>query len=137
LSDSFACVKWGNSWSHTFKISSGFTQGSVLSIYGYADIGHLQNNRIGTFIILYADDILLLARSVTALQKLLWACDLEFESMDMSHLLAELTYGGSNIVAFISVKYNSELQFLNCIIFCHPFRNARMFSKWERWQLSR
>jgi len=45
----------------------------------------LQNNKIDTFIILYADDVLqLLARSVTALQKLLWACEQEFESIDMA-----------------------------------------------------
>jgi len=48
------------------------------------DIAKLQNNRIGTFIILYADNVLLLARSVTALQKLLWACEQEFESIDMA-----------------------------------------------------
>jgi len=47
-------------------------------------LSKLQNNRIGTFIILYADDLLLLARSVTALQKLLWACEQEFESIDMA-----------------------------------------------------
>ena len=33
---------------------------------------------------MYADDVLLLARSVTALQKLLWACEQEFESIDMA-----------------------------------------------------
>ena len=50
------------------------------------DIAKLQNNRIGTYNILYADDVLLLAaaRSVTALQKLLWACEQEFESIDMA-----------------------------------------------------
>ena len=63
-------------------------QGSVLSPFLFAvyvdDIAKLQNNRIGTFIILYADDVLLLAWSVTALQKLLWACEQEFESIDMA-----------------------------------------------------
>ena len=48
------------------------------------DIAKLQNNRIGTFIILYANDVLLLARSVTTLQKLLSACEQEFESIDMA-----------------------------------------------------
>jgi len=74
---SLACVKWGSSSSQTFKISSGVRQGSVLSPFLFAvyvnDIGKLQNTKIGTFIILYADDVLLLARSVTTLQKLLWA----------------------------------------------------------------
>jgi len=72
-----------------FKISSGVKQGAVLSPFLFAvyvdDIAKLQNNRIGTFIILYADDVLLLARSVTALQKLLWACQQEFESVDMAN----------------------------------------------------
>ena len=48
------------------------------------DLAKLQNNRIGTFIILYDDDVLLLARSVAALQKLLLPCEQEFESTDMA-----------------------------------------------------
>jgi len=44
----------------------------------------LRNNRIGIFIIFYTDDVLLLAQSVTSLQKLLWACEQEFESVDMA-----------------------------------------------------
>jgi len=85
LSDSFACVKWSNSWSRVFKITSGVRQGSVLSPFLFAvyidDIVRLQNNRIGTFAILYTDDILLLAPSVIAL---LWACEQEFHSINMS-----------------------------------------------------
>ena len=48
------------------------------------DIGQLQNNLAGTFVVLYADDILLLAPSVTALHKLLRACEQELDSIDMS-----------------------------------------------------
>ena len=33
---------------------------------------------------IYADDILLLAPSVTALQKLLWVCEQEVDSIDMA-----------------------------------------------------
>ena len=76
LSDSFACVKWVSSWSQMFQIISGVRQGSVLSPFLFAifidDIGKIQNNRYGTYVILYADDILLLAKSVTALQRMLW-----------------------------------------------------------------
>ena len=89
LSESYACVKWGESWSYIFKISSGVRQGSVLSpvllfsMY-IDDIAQLQNTLTGTFVVLYADDILLLAPSVTALQKLLRACEQELDSIDMS-----------------------------------------------------
>ena len=47
------------------------------------DIGKIQNNRYGTCIILYADDILLIAKSVTALQRMLWLCEQELNSIDM------------------------------------------------------
>jgi len=75
LSDSFACVKWVSSWSQMFHIISGVRKGSVLSPFLFAifidDIGKIQNNRYDTYVILYADDILLLAKSVTALQRML------------------------------------------------------------------
>ena len=78
-------MKWGDSWSHWFTISSGVRQGSVLSPFLFAvyidDIGRLQNNRIGRFVILYADDISLVAPSVTALQELFRACEQEFDAV--------------------------------------------------------
>ena len=88
LSVSSACVKWGDSWSRVFTVSSGVRQGSVLSPFLFAvyvnDIGKLQNNRVGTFVVLYADDILLLAPSVTLLQELFRACEQEFDDIDMT-----------------------------------------------------
>jgi len=51
----------GESWSHIFTISSGARQGSVWSPVLFPvdidDIGELQNNLIGTFVALCADDI--------------------------------------------------------------------------------
>jgi len=71
LSDCFACVKWHCSWSFVFKVSSGVRQGSVLSPYLFAvyvdDVGKLFNVHFGTYIVMYADDILLLAPSVTVM----------------------------------------------------------------------
>ena len=71
LSSCFACVKWHCSWSFAFKVSSGVRQGSVLSPYLFAvyvdDVGKLFNVHFGTYIVLYADDILLLAPSVTVM----------------------------------------------------------------------
>jgi len=55
----------------------------LFSIY-IDDIRHLQNNLTGTFVVLYVDDILLLAPSVTALQWLLRACEQELDSIDTS-----------------------------------------------------
>ena len=50
-----------------FMVSSGVRQGSVLSPLLFAvyvdDIGKLHNSRVGKFVVLYADDLLLLAPS--------------------------------------------------------------------------
>ena len=80
-------VKWGESWSYIFRTSFEVRQGSVLSPVLFSvyidDIGQLHNNLTGAFVVLYADDILLLAPSVTALQKLLRACEQELGSIHM------------------------------------------------------
>jgi len=67
---------------------TGVRQGSVLSPYLFAvyidDIGKLCNAQLGLHVVLYADDILLLAPSVVALQRLLQAaCEDELCSLDI------------------------------------------------------
>jgi len=61
----FTCIKWGNSWSTVFQIESGVRQGSVLSPFLFAiyfdDLAALSKPSCNLYIILYADDILLLA----------------------------------------------------------------------------
>ena len=47
------------------------------------DVCKLFNVHFGTYIVMYADDILLLAPSVTVMQRLLQACEEELNSLDM------------------------------------------------------
>ena len=80
------CVKWNSSVS---KLSCGVRQGGVMSPYCFAifidDIVHkVVSSGTGCYIglvcfsvILYADDILLLAPSISSLQRLLSICEQE------------------------------------------------------------
>ena len=70
-----------------FNIAYGVRQGSVLSPFLFAiyvdDICGLCKPGCNLFVILYADDILLLSHTVTALEKLLHACERELNWLDM------------------------------------------------------
>jgi Reverse transcriptase (RNA-dependent DNA polymerase) len=81
------CVKWKTTMSNFFKIEYGVRQGSVLSPHLFAlylnDIVKRLNKNQRLFIILYADDILLLAPSLSELQILFNLCELELTSLDM------------------------------------------------------
>ena len=63
-------------------------QGSVLSPFLFAillnDLGALCKPECKLYIILYADDILLLAPRVTALEELLHVCERELAWLDMA-----------------------------------------------------
>ena len=98
------CVKWGAYFSHSFKLLCGVRQGGVLSPYLFAvyidsvyqkaaAIMNLMNaaTRAGCYfkgicfsILMYADDIILLAPSVSAFQHLLDVCESELQYLDMS-----------------------------------------------------
>ena len=84
----FSCVKWDNMWSDMFRVGFGVRQGSVLSPFLFAlyldDLGGVCLQKRGCFIILYADDILLIAPSVTQLEKLLHVCEEELYWLDMA-----------------------------------------------------
>ena len=82
----FTYVCWNSFYSSQFRLMSGVRQGGVLSPYLFAVfiddiVDYVSNLNVGckfrhisTSIVLYADDILLLAPSIHALQALLTAC---------------------------------------------------------------
>jgi Reverse transcriptase (RNA-dependent DNA polymerase) len=88
LSNSWSCIKWFNCYSHSFKISYGVRQGSVLSPFLFAIyLDNLVDRRANGrhwFVILYADDILIIASSICILQMLLHACERELVWLDLT-----------------------------------------------------
>ena len=88
FSNCWTCVKWKNISSSFFNIAFGVRQGSVLSprmfsLYINDVVRHL-HYRQKFFIVLYADDILILAPTVTELQRLLNVCECELNWLDMA-----------------------------------------------------
>ena len=90
------CVKWGDCFSAFYSQARGIRQGGVLSPYLFAlyidsVIEKVRSSRVGceiklesVGIIVYADDILLVASTVTALQLLLKMCENELNWLAMS-----------------------------------------------------
>ena len=82
-----ACVKWNDVWSATFSVNFGVRQGSVLSPFLFNiyldDVAKLNDCVNRKFIIVYADDILLIAQSVSEFRNLLRACGKELITIDM------------------------------------------------------
>jgi hypothetical protein len=88
FSNSSTYVKWKTVMSSMFNITYGVRQGSVLSPHLFAiyvnDIVKRFTLNQRLFIVIYADDILLIAPSVTELQVLFNLCELEFACLDMN-----------------------------------------------------
>ena len=81
-------MKWLDTLSNFFKIQVGVRQGSVLSPVLFAiyldEIVNHRVNGIHSFVILYADDILLLSSSLSNLQRMFTACEAELILLDMT-----------------------------------------------------
>jgi len=87
LSESHTCVKLGESWSSIFRISS--VESDKICLHGLQSFFQytlmtLASYRITSLVPLLYDDILLLAPSVIALQKLLRVCEQKVDSVDTS-----------------------------------------------------
>jgi len=91
------CVKLGFVISHFYELKTGVRQGGILSPHLFsifiddlvkyvnkANVG-CRIHAICTAIFLYADDVILLAPSVSALQSLVDICASELEFLDIRH----------------------------------------------------
>jgi len=88
ISVRYSRIKWENGWSEIFSIHFGVRQGSVLSPFLFAvyldDLSILCDSDSSSYIILYADDILLIAPSLSKLECILHACERELTRLDMA-----------------------------------------------------
>jgi Reverse transcriptase (RNA-dependent DNA polymerase) len=87
----FTCVRWGSVYTISFQVSCGIRQGGVLSPHFFAVyiddiVAKVETLVIGCHLglFLYADDIFLLASSISALQKLLNVCEYELNLLDLA-----------------------------------------------------
>ena len=88
LFDCYSCIKWENIHSDFFTVMFDVCQGSVLAPFLFAvfldelsDTCNLDRNR---FIVVYADDILLISTSVVNLENLIHLCERELNWLVMA-----------------------------------------------------
>jgi len=113
-------------FAHMFKLTSGVRQGGVLSPYLFAAhiddlINHVHNKQIGCMynfvnacIVMYADDILLLAPSVHLLQILVSACESMLGQLDFAINVRKVFVSGLVLGAILVVRQFYCQTVLNC-----------------------
>ena len=84
---SHSCVKWSNTFSEFFRVETGLLQGSCLAPALFAVcinnvLVHCGAPGVG-FILVYADDVLLISRSVSHLQRLVNIVCKELHDLDL------------------------------------------------------
>ena len=81
-----SCIKLESSFSQFFKLKFGVRQGSVLSHLLFAvyvdNLAKFCDCTHRVYLVLYADDILLLSPTVTELQNMLHNCERELDALD-------------------------------------------------------
>ena len=84
----YSCVKWENSHSDFFTVMFCVRQGSVLAPFLFAvfldELSDTCNQDRNRFIVVYADDILLISTSVVNLENLIHLCERELNWLDMA-----------------------------------------------------
>ena len=142
---SITCIRWNGQASSFFKLRTGVRQGGVLSPFLFAVfidsiVNKVKATNVGCYIssmcmsvFMYADDILLLAPTVTGLQLLLNQCEGELLDLDMrvnSKKSVCLRFGArfNTSCASIESSFGGPLQWVdNCRYLGVYFTAGRVF----------
>jgi len=105
----YTCVKWADIQSNFFAVTYSVRQGSVLAPFLFAiyldDLNDTCSLDHGRFIILYADDILLISQSVVDLEKLLHLCEQDWLDMAINFKKILLFTYWSSLCCYLCQHY--------------------------------